>query len=82
MQRYIDSEDCITISELTEKFVKADISFDEALDIVKKKKIIYAPDATMQAMLSDKKGRVLIIEPELGIDMNKRFFHLLQIILF
>ena len=54
--RYIESEDCITISELTEKFIKAEISFDKALDIVKKKKIIYAPDATMQAMLSDKKG--------------------------
>ena len=48
--RYIESEDCITISELTEKFIKAEISFDKALDIVKKKKIIYAPDATMQAM--------------------------------
>ena len=45
--RYIESEDCITISELTEKFIKAEISFDKALDIVKKKKIIYAPDATM-----------------------------------
>ena len=64
--RYIESEDCITISELTEKFIKAEISFDKALDIVKKKKIIYAPDATMQAMLSDKKGRVLIIEPGIG----------------
>jgi len=29
------------ISELTEKFIKAEISFDKALDIVKKKKIIY-----------------------------------------
>ena len=38
--RYIESEDCITISELTEKFIKAEISFDKALDIVKKKKDI------------------------------------------
>ena len=37
--RYIESEDCITISELTEKFIKAEISFDKALDIVKKKKL-------------------------------------------
>ena len=36
--RYIESEDCITISELTEKFIKAEISFDKALDIVKKQK--------------------------------------------
>ena len=31
--RYIESEDCITISELTEKFIKAEISFDKALDL-------------------------------------------------
>ena len=74
--RYIESEDCITISELTEKFIKAEISFDKALDIVKKKKIIYAPDATMQAMLSDKKGRVLIIEPGIGYRYEQENFSL------
>lgn len=75
--RYIESEDCITISELTEKFIKAEISFDKALDIVKKKKIIYAPDATMQAMLSDKKGRVLIIEPGIGYRYEQENFSLI-----
>ena len=74
---YIESEDCITISELTEKFIKAEISFDKALDIVKKKKIIYAPDATMQAMLSDKKGRVLIIEPGIGYRYEQENFSLI-----
>ena len=66
-----------TISELTEKFIKAEISFDKALDIVKKKKIIYAPDATMQAMLSDKKGRVLIIEPGIGYRYEQENFSLI-----
>ena len=75
--RYIESEDCITISELTEKFIKAEISFDKALDIVKKKKIIYAPDATMQAMLSDKNGRVLIIEPGLGYRFEQAKYSLI-----
>ena len=73
----IGKEDCITISELTEKFIKAEISFDKALDIVKKKKIIYAPDATMQAMLSDKKGRVLIIEPGIGYRYEQENFSLI-----
>ena len=63
--------------ELTEKFIKAEISFDKALDIVKKKKIIYAPDATMQAMLSDKKGRVLIIEPGIGYRYEQENFSLI-----
>ena len=30
------------------------------------KKIVYAPDATMQAMLSDRLGRTLIVEPGIG----------------
>lgn len=61
-----DSPDCMTIADLTEQFIKAQISFDDTLRIVKTKKIIYAPDATMQAMLSDAHGRVLIIEPGIG----------------
>lgn len=56
----------MTIADLTEQFIKAQLSFDEALQIVKSKKITYAPDASMQAMLSDIHGRVLIIEPGIG----------------
>ncbi|MDO4553645.1 MAG: conjugal transfer protein [Lachnospiraceae bacterium] len=63
---YKNEPDCMTIAELTEQFVKAQISFDEALSIVKTKKIVYAQDATMQAMLSDIHGHVLIIEPGIG----------------
>ena len=63
---YQDSKGCMTIADLTERFIQAKISFDDALKIVKKRKIIYAPDATMQAMLSDRQGRTLIIEPGIG----------------
>lgn len=56
----------MTIADLTEQFIKAQISFDEVLQIVKSKKIVYAPDATMQAMLSDVHGRTLVIEPGIG----------------
>lgn len=63
---YQKGKDCITISDLTEQFIKAQISFDEARHIVKSKKVTYAPDTTMQAMLSDIHGRVLIIEPGIG----------------
>ena len=34
-----DSPDCITIADLAEQFIKAQISFDDALRIVKTKKI-------------------------------------------
>ena len=56
----------MTIADLTERFIQATISFDDALRMVQEQKIVYAPDATMQAMLSDRQGRTLIIEPGIG----------------
>lgn len=43
--RYLDGEDCVTIADLTEQYIRAEISFDEALQMVKTKRIVYAPDA-------------------------------------
>lgn len=63
---YCEGEGYITIADLTERFIKGEILLDDALDMVQDKKIVYAKDATMQAMLSDKKGRVLVIEPGVG----------------
>ena len=63
---YQKGRDFTTIADLTEQFIKAQISFDDVLQIVKSKKIVYAPDATMQAMLSDVHGRTLVIEPGIG----------------
>ena len=63
---YQDGDNCMTIADLTEQFIRAQISFDEVLQIVKSKKIVYASDATMQAMLSDVHGRTLVIEPGIG----------------
>lgn len=45
----------MTIADLTERFIQAAISLDDVLQIVQERKITYAPDATMQAMLSGKK---------------------------
>lgn len=63
---YQEGSNCMTIADLTEQFIKAQISFDEVLQIVQSKNIVYAPDATMQAMLSDIHGRTLVIEPGIG----------------
>lgn len=63
---YQDSKGCMTIADLTEQFVQAKIGFDDALQIVQEREIVYAPDATMQAMLSDRQGRTLVIEPGIG----------------
>lgn len=63
---YQSGRNCMTIADLTEQFIKAQISFDDARQILKSKQITYAPDASMQAMLSDIHGRVLIIEPGIG----------------
>lgn len=64
--KYTADERAYTIANLTENYIRGELLFDDALDIVQKQKIVYAPDATMQAMLSDKNGRVLIIEPGIG----------------
>lgn len=63
---YQTGHNCMTVADLTERFINAELSFDEVLQIVKTKKIVYAPDATMQAMLSDIQGRTLVIEPGIG----------------
>ena len=63
---YEDREGCVTVADLTEQFIRAQITFDEACSIAGTKKIVYAPDATMQAVLSDKGGRTLVIEPGIG----------------
>jgi hypothetical protein len=74
---YKGSSETVTIADLTEKFIKASISFDEAVEIVKTKHITYAPDATMQAMLSDKSGRVLIVEPGIGYRVERQRYSLI-----
>ena len=75
--KYTSDESCYPVSDLTEAFIKGAISFDDAMDIVKRQNIIYAPDATMQAMLSDKSGRVLTIEPGIGYRLEKERFSLI-----
>lgn len=69
------TSDCLNIAELTEQFVQARLSLDEVLHILQHKAITYAPDATMQAMLSDHQGRTLIIEPGIGhrLDTTGRY---------
>ena len=63
---YQETDECMTIADLIEQFIQAQLSFDDVLRIVQTKKIVYAADAAMQAMLSDQQGRTLIIEPGLG----------------
>jgi len=77
MAAYKGSSETVTIADLTEKFIKALISFDEAVEIVKTGHITYAPDATMQAMLSDKNGRVLIVEPGIGYRVERQRYSLI-----
>ncbi|MDR2939496.1 MAG: conjugal transfer protein [Clostridiales bacterium] len=68
---------CITVSDLTEKFIKNELSFEDATRIAKTKKITYAPDATMQAMLSDINGNALIIEPGIGYRVEHQKYSLI-----
>lgn len=69
---YDDGADCCTVADLTERFIQNELSFDQAVEMVKTKRIVYAPDATMQALLSDANGRVLIVEPGVGYRVEHR----------
>ena len=75
--KYSDAPKCRTISDLTESFIKGVITLDDAINIVQNNRIVYAADATMQAMLSDKNGRVLIIEPGLGYRLEQAKYSLI-----
>jgi hypothetical protein len=61
-----DADKGLTIADLMERFIRAELSFDEVLAFVETHEVKYAKGATMQGMISDKRGRVLIIEPGLG----------------
>lgn len=74
---YCGGEEYITVADLTERYIKGEILFEDALGIVQNKKIVYAKDAAMQAMLSDKNGRVLIIEPGIGYRLEKTKYSLI-----
>lgn len=75
--KYSTNKNNITIADLTESYIKGEISFDDTLKIVQKQKIIYAKDISMQAMLSDKNGRVLIIEPGIGYRLEQARYSLI-----
>lgn len=75
--KYSTNKNNITISDLTESYIKGEISFDDTLKIVQKQKIIYAKDISMQAMLSDKNGHVLIIEPGIGYRLEQAIYPLI-----
>ncbi len=74
---YEGSDHCIKISDLTEKFINAELSLDGVLDVLKSKKVVYAEDATMQAMLTDISGRALIIEPGIGYRLEYNRYSLI-----
>lgn len=64
--------DRVMISDLAECYIKNELTFDTALKTVRNREIVYAPDATMQAMLSDSKGRALIVEPGIGFRLEEK----------
>lgn len=74
---YQNSENVMTIADLTEYFIRAQISYDEVLQIIQSKKIVYAADSTMQAMLSDVRGRTLVIEPGIGYREERNKYSLI-----
>lgn len=75
--RYVEGNASYTIADLTENYIRGILSFDEVLHILQEQKIVYAPDTTMQAMLSNRYGRVLLIEPGIGYRLEQRRYSLM-----
>ncbi len=73
---YRGGDGYMTIADLTEAFIPGKLSLDEALDLAQRKKIVYAKDVSMQAMLSDKNGRAFLIEPGIGYRLEKTKYSL------
>ena len=67
----------VTVAELTERFIRAEITLDDALEIVANRRLVYAPDATMQSLLSDRSGRVLVLEPGIGYRLERSRYSLI-----
>ena len=57
-----------------QKIISGDFS---PLMMLQVQQIVYGPDTTMQAMLSDRYGRVLLIEPGIGYRLEQRRYSLM-----
>lgn len=67
----------VRIGELTEQFVKGTFPLDEACQLVSQRPLAYDPGTSMQALLSDKSGRSLILEPGIGYRLERRRYSLI-----
>ena len=74
---YRDDPACVTIADLTEHFLQGQLSLDDVLRLAQSRPVVYAPDATMQALLSDASGRALILEPGIGFRLEQAPFSLI-----
>lgn len=70
-------EGFVTITALTEGFIRGEISFEEAVDAANAGRVTYAPDAIVQGLLSDRHGRALYIEPGIGCRVEHERYSLI-----
>ena len=70
-------KNCCTVQELTEDFVRGRLSLDDVQRIAREKKIVYQANVSMQTMLSDRTGRVLIVEPGIGFRTERNRYSLI-----
>ena len=74
---FVNDKACYTIADLMENYIKGRLTFNDAVDIVRTRRMTYAPGATMQGMLSDKNGQVLIVEPGIGYRVERERYSLM-----
>ncbi|MGN0518104.1 MAG: hypothetical protein ACI4II_05220 [Acutalibacteraceae bacterium] len=63
----------VRIDLITDRYIRNKYSFDDVLDIVKTKTVVNIPNGSMQSLLGDAQGNILLVEPDYGykrIDEN------------
>ncbi|MDD3213789.1 MAG: conjugal transfer protein [Eubacteriales bacterium] len=75
--QYRRSTNCYRIDLLADRFNRGELSLNDAVKIAEEKSIVNAPDCTMQVLLSDRSGRVLIAEPGVGYRLEKQRYSLI-----
>ena len=72
--QFCGNESCYTIADLTENFIKGNLSFDDSLEIVKKKKLLMHLTLLCRLCFRIEMGVFSLLNRGLGIAWKKKIF--------
>ena len=72
--QFCSNESCYTIADLTENFIKGNLSFDDSLEIVKKRKLLMHLTLLCRLCFRIEMGVFSLLNRGLGIAWKKKIF--------